>query len=154
MLKVFRYDLNFVQTRIMFKTYDSLFNNICTLQFFILICSMKKIPWAVKMWEILIDNFSKTFSNWCQIVLKIGENEDVIKDWADTFIKAYEETSQELTTDMERVQNDALLNIEQLLQEFQQLCEMLQTNMPVLGDPTRQLSLCQEQRELKKHIEE
>lgn len=106
------------------------------------------------MWTVLVDNLNKTFLYWCQIVLKIGENEDVIKEWVDTFIKAYKDTSHELITDMENVQKDVVLDIEHLLQEFEQLCQMLQTSMPVLGDTTRQLSLYQEQRELKKHINE
>ncbi|XP_018579665.1 protein regulator of cytokinesis 1-like [Anoplophora glabripennis] len=115
--------------------------------------SVNSIAWAKNMWAVLEESLNKTFLYWCQIVLKIGENEDVIKEWADVFIKAYEETSYELLTDMERVQGDVLSKFEKLLQEFEQLCQTLQVNMPVLGDKTQRLSLLQEQEQLIKYID-
>ncbi|XP_018568984.1 protein regulator of cytokinesis 1-like isoform X2 [Anoplophora glabripennis] len=115
---------------------------------------IKEIPWAEEMRNVLEDGLSKTFLYWCQMVLNMGENEEVVKSWVSIFIKTYEETCCELVSDMERVQSNVLLKIEQLLKEFEQLCYTLQISMPVLGDTTQKLSLHQEQQELKKHINE
>ncbi|KAJ8912896.1 hypothetical protein NQ315_011219 [Exocentrus adspersus] len=119
-----------------------------------LLYSIKDVPWAEKMLPVLEDGLNRTFLYWCQLVMKIGENEELVQSWADTFMKTYEDTCCELVTDMERVHSDVLANIEKLLQRIQQLCHTLQISMPVLGDATHQLSLIQEQCELKKRIEE
>ncbi|KAJ8962640.1 hypothetical protein NQ318_001033, partial [Aromia moschata] len=109
------------------------------------------IPWAEEMWKILENGLSKAFLHWCQLVLNMGEKEDVVGGWVKTFIDAHEETCCELVFDMENLQGRVVEKVERLLQKMQQLCHTLQIGLPIVP---KQLSLCQAQNQLKGHIDE
>ncbi|XP_018574262.1 protein regulator of cytokinesis 1-like [Anoplophora glabripennis] len=106
------------------------------------------------MRNVLEDGLSKTILYWCEMVLNMGESEDIVKSWVTIFIKTFEGTCCVLVSDMELLQSKVLLKIKELQKEFEELCYTLQISMPVLGDTTQKLSLHQEHQELKKHINE
>ncbi|KAJ8928189.1 hypothetical protein NQ314_019252, partial [Rhamnusium bicolor] len=101
------------------------------------------VPWAEKMWEILESGLNKTFLYWCQIVLNMGEKDEVLNNWVSVFMETYEETCCDLVYDIEYIHGKLVEKIEKLLQKVQQSCKTLQIDMPVCGK--KQLSLCQEQ---------
>lgn len=102
------------------------------------------------MLETLQNEVKKTVISFSLIAVKLSTNKKDIESWVDIFQEQFQENCEELLLDMKRLQTETISKIETSLIKIQELCRILQIDMPHLAN--EKCSLYQEHHKLKKYI--
>lgn len=95
---------------------------------------------------------ANSVESFAQIVMQLSDYRKDIDSWVNIFQEQFQETIDDLLNDMQQLQNNTLNKVENSLKRIQELCKILQIEMPTFG--TEKLCLFQEQQQLKKYIQE
>lgn len=104
------------------------------------------------MLDSLGEGLTRTVLSFAQTAEKLSSNRRDIDTWVNIFQEQFQENCDELLNDIKTLATETLNKVENSLTRIQQLCKMLQVDMPYLGN--EKLSLYQEQHILKKLITE
>lgn len=113
---------------------------------------LKDTAWVKDMLNTLGDKLTTTVISFAHTATKLSSNKKDIESWVQVFQEQFEENCEDLLNDIKHLEAETLNKVEKSLKRIQELCKMLQVEMPDLGN--EKLSLYQEQHILKKHIAE
>lgn len=110
------------------------------------------LPWVVEMIEKSQATLQNTIYQWASIVTKLTDDLADINPWVQSFQNHFNETCCEYLTDMKDLESSLFCKIEKCLVKVENLCSILQIDMPSVGK--KKLHLFQEHHQLKKYISE
>lgn len=114
--------------------------------------SLKNIPWVNNLLEQLSQQCTNTILTFAHMALKLSNNKQDIESWLVVLKDQFTENFNDLLLDMKNLETETIKKIEKALNKLQELCKMLQINMPQLQND--KLTLYEELHRIKTYIAE